>query len=970
MSHEPSFEEFYSATHGRDPFPWQSRLAERVLEKGWPSLLDLPTSAGKTSALDIALYTLALQPELMPRRTLLVVDRRIVVDQGALHARRLLASMRNAKRGPVQEVADRLRALWNGAPDDDAFAIAVLRGGMPRDNDWARRPDQPVLGVSTVDQAGSRLLFRGYGIGPRALSLHAGLLGNDVLFLLDEVHLAIPFAQTLEAIESRYRRTMDGLPGRFRVVAMSATPRISGSVKSSFHISAEDRHHPVLSRRLHASKPVRLVKVKVSGDDRGEHRQAIAEAAIAEARQLLTRLGCVVGVVVNRVDTARRAYRHAVEVLADSADVVLLTGRMRPIDRDWIVHQTLLPRAQAGRDRTRVVRPFVVVATQCVEAGADLDFDGLVTECASLDALRQRFGRLNRLGELTESHGAILGSAADLAQSSSDPVYGEALRKTWALLEESAADGTVDFGVAAIDRLLKSVDVQSSGLLAPTTEAPILLPAHVDTLSQTSPLPDFGPDVALLLHGAGHSVGEVQLVWRSEVSLPQPWEDVDGASRRLTEMLSARRPSSLEAVSLPVWVARNFLQRRPVGELADVEGVAPDGEDAELGGSESQPLAAFRWRGDESGFVTAREVRPGDVLVVPCNVGGLDAANFDPDADSEVSDLGDVAQLRARGVAVLRLERRALRTWHGDGWSESPPSPVEEETSADFRERVSTWIAAWPSAPESACPATAEEYASLVGRLGTSKGLLVTRSGDAVLVSAPLPRERRRSSEVSPGVTEDDAGLFDVGRVTLRRHCGHVRDVARQFATSIGLGAAVVEDLVLAAWLHDVGKADARFQRWLLGGSEILVTVEEEPLAKSPLPARDTVAMRQARQRAGYPAGYRHELLSLALIRESEYLRAASDPDLVLHLIASHHGWCRPFPPFVDDPADEPVHLEHGGQLLLARTRHHLAAGDSGIADRYWRCVDRYGWWGVAWLEAVLRLADHRASEFEEDMLE
>jgi len=951
----PQFAEFYEALHRRPPFPWQARLAAHVLERGWPSLLDLPTGIGKTSSLDVAIYCLAADPARMPRRTLLVVDRRIVVDQGADHAKDILARLAAAAGGPLRAVADALRALWGASSDEPPFAVAVMRGGMPRDNDWARRPDQPLLGVSTVDQVGSRLLFRGYGVGRRSTSIHAGLLGNDTLVLLDEVHLAVPFAQTLAAIRSHYRTPQAGLPDRFAVVEMSATPRACAA-ESVFGLDDADRVHPVVKQRLKARKLAALVTVKVTGDDEQRKREAVAKHAVKAALELQSGGAKVVGIVVNRVDTARLAYRML--ATDNTTDAELVTGRMRPIERDRLVHDVLVPRAGAGRDRTSD-RPLVVVATQCIEAGADLDFDGLITECASLDALRQRFGRVDRRGDLVDTRSVILGRSDLVAAGKSDPIYGGALATTWQWLQAVASDGAVGFGIDELPPAVGEDGVARLDVLSPVENAPVLLPAHIDAWSQTNPQPKLDPDISLWLHGPRRELADVQIVWRADLA---PDTSTPDDLEELVEQLEACRPSALEAVTVPLGAAKRWLANQPPIEIADTVAGPVDGAgDEKL--RYTQKIVALRWNGEDSDLVNAEMIEPGDVLVVGAR-GGLTARSFDPEnASDPVIDLGDVAQLRGRGIATLRIGRDTLAAWDLPPLMlDAMPEPVEDEDPDELRARVQAWLSQLPVSAGTGFVGSTTEW-SAARRAWLSPRMRVISIGPRLVVVAPVPRSELRP-ELAEALTEDDDSSFRQREITLSLHSSDVREHAERYARAVGFAPDIVADVALAGWLHDIGKADPRFQSWLVGGSEVRAAMLPEPLAKSALPAGNAAQRRLARRRARYPDGCRHELMSLEMIRAAEpVLSRAHDRDLVMHLVASHHGWCRPFPPPTEDPDDMNIELHHGDDVLRGATRHRLARLDSGIAERFWNLTERYGWWGLAWLEAVLRLADHRASE-------
>ncbi len=202
--------------------------------------------------------------------------------------------------------------------------------------------------------------------------------------------------------------------------------------------------------------------------------------------------------------------------------------------------------------------------------------------------------------------------------------------------------------------------------------------------------------------------------------------------------------------------------------------------------------------------------------------------------------------------------------------------------------------------------------------------------------------------------------------------CNHTRDVLARIERTLALLPLSVwrEALIAAAAVHDWGKVDPRFQAMLRGTTPFAAMASEMFLAKSGSISSSAAARRATRQRAELPEGFRHEMLSVQMAESSEGATALPKNPilhaLTLHLIATHHGYARPFAPLVEDEAPLDVSFPTNGKIVTVtgagRGEHPAHALDSGLAERFWQMNRHYGWWGIALLEAVLRLADQCAS--------
>lgn len=916
------FVEFFKDVHECEPFPWQLRLMRHVLDRGWPGVIDLPTGAGKTAVLDIAVFAMAAKPDIFPRRVVFVIDRRIVVDQVHVRAMRILDRIRNGKTATLQAIRERLQRLT----DRDPLGVAALQGGIPLDNEWAQRPDQPWVIVSTVDQFGSRLLFRGYGVSRSMRPIHAGLAGNDCLVILDEVHLSVPFAQTLAQVAKLDHKSIDR---RFAVVEMSATPSNTDAERFTLDHVEDIEKCEEMRRRVTAEKEAKLYEVK--------DQDAIPTAALKiigsatkgkDAKDISS-----VGVVVNTVRTARETHH----ILAENGySVHLITGRMRPLDRKKAmedIKSIVDPDSKSGPSGLTVV-----ISTQAIEVGADISFDALVTECAAVDSLRQRFGRLDRRGHYFSKTGIpakawIIGPNSILKSKKPDPIYGISTRFTWKELKRRAKSDLVDVGPLS----LREFPPEAA---APKPDAPLLLHTHMDSWFQTNPESAAQP-VEWFLHGIEtRHIPEVSIVWRRDAS---------------ADALRLVPPRQAEFLQIPIYAAKSWLSAGDEEDVTDAHQYVKPRQEKSSGKDGGARATVAIWGGVKLGLknTTIEEIKPGDIIVAEPDKGGLRNGTWDPSSTEPVSDLGDVAQLAHHGRITLRLDP-ALTV----GFGPAPPRPRDQMGSdLSGSKSIRQWVDQVKE--KNGYPLA---YEKIIGQLGDSFEIMPLHASDNEDADDYyiLAKQHQTKKPVVDDATmdgSDETCSFICTSTTLEQHLNGVAEQAGQIADRLGLGN-FAGDLRLAGRLHDIGKLDPRFQAQLVGDDPVDRIMNKEPLAKS-LPGA-----RQAGR--SYPSRMRHEAASVAMLESnSNVLASANDKDLVLHLIATHHGWGRPLLPVIKDTDPQKISYMFNGHRMELNEDISEGALALDMADRFWRLTERYGYYGLAWLESILRLADHQRSSME-----
>jgi CRISPR-associated endonuclease/helicase Cas3 len=919
------FEKSFEVLTGFPPMRWQNRLYTEhfVAGKPLPSAVSIPTGLGKTAVMAVWLLALAEQLKAggkptLPRRLVYVVDRRAVVDQATKFAEDLYT---NLQKDEARELRDALGLA------DVNLPISTLRGQFVDNREWLEDPARPAIIVGTVDMIGSRLLFEGYGVSHKMRPYHAGLLGADTLVLLDEAHLVPPFEVLLAEIAGNTGRygakdeALAALVPKFHLLSLSATGR--RQTATPFALQEADFRNPddaITVQRLTAKKYLILEQL---GEDKLEDALAKKAWTLSDEGKKAVRV-----IVFCHERKIAEPIKDALEKLAkDKAikdRIELFVGARRVRERKVAQMQLetlgfLPPPKKAADDKPPAARtlPSFLVATSAGEVGVDLDADHIVCDLVAWERMVQRFGRVNRRGGKDRSAKIIVIDEGEPKPKKPEQSTTEEKARiriyqgVKQLIEKLRDEDKTEINVSpeALWHLSESArkDETLAKLIAeassPAPLRPALNRALVDAWAMTS-LPEHTgrPEVAPWLRGWVTDDPQTAVAWRKYL----PVRDKPQVStKEIEDFFEAAPLHASETLETESYRVQNWLLKRvrKINESTQEDKLKPDAVVAMLlgvDGSLVQPLSLQNLAQvndmDANGKKRFQSLLFGKTLVMNARFGGLKDGLLKDDANDAppTTDDGNEWMASGDGKPIIRfriLERGAESTETADA------------TGKDWRE---------------------------------SLRFDLQRNADGEVTRWLAVQKWRDTSN-----TEHDRAA---GRPqTLTEHQFWAAEKASAIAQGLGLPQDYACALCIAARLHDEGKKAQRWQRAFRAERDARkFKLEGKPLpflAKTRGPINQQVL-----------DGYRHEFGSLPEAeKDAEFQKLQPDMrDLVLHLIAAHHGQARPLIATAGCEDAPPSALEE-------RARE--------VALRYARLQKRWGPWGLAWWESLLRAADVQASK-------
>ncbi len=419
------FVEIYKSLRGFPPMLWMKRMFSEIIEGKPPSLVDLPTGAGKTDLIVIWLIALGWygkhrqSAEPIPRRMVWVVNRRVLVQQVFRIAAELLTKVRESDDSNINMLRCGLKGV--SADPHEFLGIVELRGQIVADRDWAIRPSIPQLIVGTVDQIGSRILFQGYGLGRWGRPQQAGLLGVDAWIAVDEAHLTPAFVLTLRQLQDKCAKQIqlpvDSITGffeklPFRLTELSATPGLpeplnDGKNRSGqvFRLKDKEKQDALLADRILASDTRQVLLSRFpKGKKSTETRDALVSKLVEAALQSNESRIAIFVREVAVADKVASSLKGKLKEQGISDDhICKITGRIRGYERDRLAEKRVFRAFVEQRDNANEAK-WYLVGTAAAEVGLDADADAIFCDFAGLPILLQRLGRLDRRGVLSRLH--------------------------------------------------------------------------------------------------------------------------------------------------------------------------------------------------------------------------------------------------------------------------------------------------------------------------------------------------------------------------------------------------------------------------------------------------------------------------------------------------------------------------------------------------------------------------------------